>query len=1017
MDEEITRLARTCPRCGKALPTDAPEGLCAACLLSQGIETLTGASIDQAPTMLSGDAAAEASIEDARLERGQTWGSYRIGRLLGRGGMGEVYEAEHAESGRRLALKVLRRRLQQADDRARFLREGQLAASISHPHTVYIFGSEEIGGMPVISMELLPGGTLKDRVAAHGPLPVADAVSAVLDIIGGLDAAQAAGILHRDIKPSNCFIDAEGAVKVGDFGLSISTLARDVRGQLATGGFQGTPHFAPPEQLRGEPLDVRADIYAVGATLYYLLTGRPPFDAPDLQTLVVRVTAEAPASPRALRHEIPSGLAIAVLQCLAKSPSGRPPSYAALAEALRPFARMDERPAPPGLRTMAGVVDVLVAGVPWVVWSAATTDITVSSIGSPRSGIESWSWLVAAVYFFAFEAWWTGSPGKRLFGLGVTCEGAHRARKIAARTAVFHLPYLIFTLGTLIVGPLPTLATRRLWGNFTLNGGDMTGLMAAGIVYAMVAALFVTARRHNGWTGLHELTSGTRVVSRVTARRPHGRSADAANQGPHVEGGRDAARLGPFIVPGYVPHRVRETTLVGFDPLLRREVWIHVLPPGSSPIDSTRRDTPRATKLHWLTGRRSPTENWDAFEAPDGGAFAARGQTAVAWPVLKSWLLDLADELLASEREGSIPALRLDRLWIRRDGRLVLLDFASPLPAPRAPAGPQELTPPALLSAVASQGARLAAPAALPLGVRALIDTWASHPPATTADARAALATVAASPDAVSRRRRALPIVLAATPTISIALVVVGVALPTMYRFFGRETTEMLALLEWVYQSDSGRGGPWADAAKREAAAIYLAGRHRSLMLDESFWASPLMRELRDRLQPVAARVAGERTAPSEGDVASAALTLQAELTREGAQRAGGFVEMGSVILTALTGFSLLLTMVCGLASAVVVRGGMVTRLLGLAVVDRRGREIGRWRSLARTALAWLPALVWLAYLAVSPRVQGFVPAPAAPLVGTTIALALMGIGAIWTVARPARGPHDWLAGAWVVPR
>ena len=95
----------------------------------------------------------------------------------------------------------------------------------------------------------------------------------MLDIIGGLDAAQAAGILHRDIKPSNCFVDSDGSVKVGDFGLSISTLARDVAQRARDGGFQGTPQFAAPEQLRGEPLDVRADIYAVGATLYYLLTG------------------------------------------------------------------------------------------------------------------------------------------------------------------------------------------------------------------------------------------------------------------------------------------------------------------------------------------------------------------------------------------------------------------------------------------------------------------------------------------------------------------------------------------------------------------------------------------------------------------------------------------------------------------------------------------------------------------------------------------------------------------------
>jgi serine/threonine protein kinase len=134
----------------------------------------------------------------------------------------------------------LRHRLQTQNERARFLREGQLAASVSHPHTVYIFGSEEIEGTPVISMELLTGGTLKDRIVAHGPMSPDEAVAAILDLIGGLDAAAAAGILHRDIKPSNCFVDRDGVVKVGDFGLSISTLARDVHQQLVTSGFEGT---------------------------------------------------------------------------------------------------------------------------------------------------------------------------------------------------------------------------------------------------------------------------------------------------------------------------------------------------------------------------------------------------------------------------------------------------------------------------------------------------------------------------------------------------------------------------------------------------------------------------------------------------------------------------------------------------------------------------------------------------------------------------------------------------------
>ena len=112
-----------------------------------------------------------------------------------------------------------------------------------------------------------------------------------------------------------------------------------MRHELATAGFEGTPQFAAPEQLRGEPLDVRADIYAVGATLYYLLTGRPPLDAPDLRELVSKVASEKPASPRVLRRDIPRGLAAVVLRCLAKAPAGRPQSYAELADLLRPRVR------------------------------------------------------------------------------------------------------------------------------------------------------------------------------------------------------------------------------------------------------------------------------------------------------------------------------------------------------------------------------------------------------------------------------------------------------------------------------------------------------------------------------------------------------------------------------------------------------------------------------------------------------------------------------------------------------
>jgi eukaryotic-like serine/threonine-protein kinase len=192
--------------------------------------------------------------------------------------MGTVYEAEHVASGRRVALKMLEQELDSPELRQRFLREGRLAARVNHPNSLYVFGSEQIEGIPVITMEIAGGGTLKDELKRRGPLPVAEAVDAVLDVISGLEAASACGVLHRDIKPSNCFVTPEGSVKVGDFGLSVSTLARTDTFITAHGKILGTPAYAAPEQLRGDTVDIRADIYSVGATLFTLLTDHAPFE-------------------------------------------------------------------------------------------------------------------------------------------------------------------------------------------------------------------------------------------------------------------------------------------------------------------------------------------------------------------------------------------------------------------------------------------------------------------------------------------------------------------------------------------------------------------------------------------------------------------------------------------------------------------------------------------------------------------------------------------------------------------
>jgi serine/threonine protein kinase len=271
-------------------------------------------------------------------QSGEQFGHYRIVRLLGQGGMGAAFEAEDMESGRRVALKVLSHTLDSPEARERFFREGRLAASINHPNSVYVFGTEEIGGTPVIAMELVSGGTLQDRVAAQGPLPVGQAVDCVLQIIAGLEAAQRIGILHRDIKPSNCFRDADGAVKVGDFGLSISTAVRTEPALTATGAFLGTPAFCSPEQLRGDELNARSDMYSVGATLFFLLTGRTPFEGKTTVQLLATVLEQRAPSPRKFRANVPQGLAKAVLRCLEKQPGERFKNYRELATALAPYS-------------------------------------------------------------------------------------------------------------------------------------------------------------------------------------------------------------------------------------------------------------------------------------------------------------------------------------------------------------------------------------------------------------------------------------------------------------------------------------------------------------------------------------------------------------------------------------------------------------------------------------------------------------------------------------------------------
>src|SRR5215831_10253888 len=313
--------AAICPTCGVELQLGVSDGLCPKCLFGAGFRT-------ESAGCRSNEIGAEATRDRKGLPGpGDQFGHYRIIRILGQGGMGVVFEAQDLENGRRLALKLLNQELDSVEARKQFLREGQIAASINHPNSVYVFGTEEIGGTPIIAMELVTGGTLQDRVRQRGPLPVADAVDCMMQIVAGLDAAQRVGILHRDVKPSNCFRSEDGTAKIGDFGLSISTAIRLEPALTATGAFLGTPAFCSPEQLRGEELNARSDMYSVGATLFYLLTGRTPFEGKNMVQLLATVLERAAPSPREFRSDIPEGLAKVILRCLEKQPGERFKNY------------------------------------------------------------------------------------------------------------------------------------------------------------------------------------------------------------------------------------------------------------------------------------------------------------------------------------------------------------------------------------------------------------------------------------------------------------------------------------------------------------------------------------------------------------------------------------------------------------------------------------------------------------------------------------------------------------------
>jgi serine/threonine protein kinase len=258
---------------------------------------------------------------------------YRISRILGSGGMAEVYLARDCRLDRDVALKLLPHRY--ACDREsveRFRREAGAAARLNHPNVVQVYDWGEAGGTYYISMEYVPGRSLKEIIREEGPLSPERIVSVATQILDALAVVHAAGLVHRDIKPQNILIDDRGRAKVADLGIA---RAADSAGMTAKGSMVGTAHYLSPEQAGGETAVPASDLYSVGVVMYEMATGRPPFTGDNPVAIAMQHVGEPPVPPSQLRPGLPAELEGVILRALSKSPAGRWGSADEFSAALR----------------------------------------------------------------------------------------------------------------------------------------------------------------------------------------------------------------------------------------------------------------------------------------------------------------------------------------------------------------------------------------------------------------------------------------------------------------------------------------------------------------------------------------------------------------------------------------------------------------------------------------------------------------------------------------------------------
>ena len=865
-------------------------------------------------------------------------------RELGRGGMGVVYQAIELASGRKVALKILSEDLAFSDEAfRRFRREARLAAGISDPRCVFVLGAHRVEGAPAISMELVDGGTLQHKIAAGEPISVDQAVRWTIDVIDGLTAAHAQGVLHRDIKPSNCFLDTDGRVKLGDFGLS-RAIERDVN-LTQSGQFIGSPLYASPEQVKGRGIDERSDQYSVGALLYALLTGRAPHTGNNVGEVLARIFSETPQAPSEVRSSVPRALDKVILRTLSREPDKRFRDLTGLRQALEPFIERDTPPEHLAGRVSAFVVDQAALALIGVL-VGLSAERFLPGLFQALYG-ESSRWALAfqtvlglgptLVYYGTLEGAGGLTVGRWIVGSRVVDFQTRQPSYRGAYTRAL----LFFTPSALVglISGLSGLESAGIWIMSTLTQ------------LAWWIVLFQPARAHNGWRGRHERWSHTRTDQ---IRPPLLRTVSNSVPRQEVMDCAAPSILGAYVVQGCVhgqPH-----ILEARDDELGRDVWmVRNSPPD---LSTQRRSQARPARLRWLDTLSAGDDRYDVYEAPGGSA----ALHALPWLAQRNWTqrsrlaLQLIDETLAGAAEPETTGLGPKRLWLDRQGNLRVLDTSVVPATSDAPPTQADSLSASLRLIYLGDQAHQHLPVDLPMhaepAVRALLEPQPSQH--TLHTARANLVRALEGAQRPSVRARVLQLLLGTViPVLGLALLAIASIFAVMFT-----AGSSLGLRAQIAVRELRDQASTLTPAEIEDRQILVAEALQSPWNRALFWDDVLRthaHEVTDAWQTRDPEAAN----PSPARIRSAHQRFQTTHPTLDPVEDDGLARLNQpAVLPALLAVCLLLWTLAAALSALITRGGLSYWIFGLRLRDRRGRPAARWLCAVRCVLGGsLPVL------------------------------------------------------------